>query len=190
MDSVEKTILSQYQNSPIICQLIKGMDAAIDPSADIENFYNLVWNVDTATDFGLEIWGRIVDISREVNVSSTVDKQFGFEEALPGSYPFGEGTFKSATSTYSGTISLPTESFRKLILAKALTNISASTIPAINKVLVNMFGDNGRVYVTQIDTMSIGYYFDYTPDEYTTAMITQTSAFLRPAGCLVTIVTA
>lgn len=64
MDNVEQTIQRQYLNSPIITSLIDSMNAAIDPSADIDNFYIWVWDVATAQGFGLDIWGRIVGVSR------------------------------------------------------------------------------------------------------------------------------
>ena len=66
MQNVEQTIISQYGNSATISQLIQNMNDYIDPSTDIDNFYNFVFNVETAQGFGLDIWGRIVNISRLV----------------------------------------------------------------------------------------------------------------------------
>ncbi len=66
MRDVEKTIISEYGNSSTIGQLIANMNENLDPSADIDNFYNVVWNVDTAIGFGLDIWGEIVGVSREI----------------------------------------------------------------------------------------------------------------------------
>ena len=66
MNNVEQTIISQYGNSSTIGSLIQGMNQNIDPSADIDNFYNYVFNIDTAENFGLDIWGRIIGVSREV----------------------------------------------------------------------------------------------------------------------------
>ena len=66
MMNVEQTIISQYGNSPTILALIRGMNAYIDPSADIDAFYNLVFNLDTAQGFGLDIWGRIVGVDRTI----------------------------------------------------------------------------------------------------------------------------
>ena len=187
MGNVEKTIISQYANSPIITQMIQDMDAYIDPSADIDNFYNLVWNVDTAVGFGLDIWGRIVGVSRDVALSSSVDKYFGFSQAVPGAYPFGEGVFYNGGSFPQGTVSLPDSSFKMLILAKALTNISAATFPAINRVLMNMFGSTGRCFCRKSGTMSIEYVFESSLSEFDLALVAQTGAFLRPAGVMVTV---
>lgn len=64
MINVEQTIISQYGNSPTLLALIQNMNDNIDPRADIDNFFNFIWNVDTAQGFGLDIWGRIVGINR------------------------------------------------------------------------------------------------------------------------------
>lgn len=64
MINVEQTIISQYGNSPTILALIQNMNANIDPRADIDGFFNFVWNIDTAQGFGLDIWGRIIGINR------------------------------------------------------------------------------------------------------------------------------
>ena len=62
MENVSQTILSQYANSPTITQLIQNMDGYIDPSADIDSFYDMIWNIDSAVGKGLDIWGKIVGL--------------------------------------------------------------------------------------------------------------------------------
>lgn len=65
MDNVEQTIQRQYLNSPIITALIDSMNAAIDPSVDIDNFLVNVWQVDSAKGVFLDnVWGKIVGVSR------------------------------------------------------------------------------------------------------------------------------
>jgi hypothetical protein len=64
MENVLQTVVSQYSNSPTILALIESFNAAVDPSADIDNFLTRVWQVDTAQGFGLDIWGRVVGVSR------------------------------------------------------------------------------------------------------------------------------
>lgn len=64
MKKVRQTIISQFANSPTILRIIESQNEAIDPSADIDNFYDLVWNIDTAQGFALDIWGRVVGIDR------------------------------------------------------------------------------------------------------------------------------
>jgi hypothetical protein len=79
MENVEQTIISQYGNSPTIVSLIASFNAAVDPTSDINNFLTHVWDVNTAQGFGLDIWGRIVGVSRTIDTNpATVltDTQF------------------------------------------------------------------------------------------------------------------
>ena len=66
MENVEQTIISQYANSPTITSLIGSFNAAVDPIDNINNFLTWIWQVSTAQGFGLDIWGRIVGVSRVV----------------------------------------------------------------------------------------------------------------------------
>src|SRR5512139_3166410 len=97
MLNVEQTIISQYGTSATITALVQGMNGYIDPRADVDGFYSYVWNVQTAQGFGLDIWGRIVGISRALHVPAAPD-YFGFSDALPGSHPFGESPFYDGTA--------------------------------------------------------------------------------------------
>jgi hypothetical protein len=66
MNGVEATIISQYGNSAVISKLIHNMDEYIDPQTDINQFFSFVWDVSQAQGFGLDIWGRIVNVNREI----------------------------------------------------------------------------------------------------------------------------
>ena len=71
MTNVEQTVISQYGNSPTILKLIQNMNTYIDPSADIDSFYSFIFDVDTAQGFGLDICGRIVNVSRDIFTDPT-----------------------------------------------------------------------------------------------------------------------
>lgn len=93
MKNFKETIISQYGASSIICQLIENMDEYIDPSADFTQFYNMIWNVDTAQGIGLDIWGRIVGVQRNLTVPASRN-YFGFNVSTTQPYlPFNYGTF-------------------------------------------------------------------------------------------------
>ena len=66
MKNYTETKISQYGNSPAILSLIDSFNSAVEPYADIDNFYVWVWDVSTAQGFGLDIWGRIVGVSRTI----------------------------------------------------------------------------------------------------------------------------
>lgn len=99
MINVEETIISQYGNSATITQLIQNMNTYIDPRADFDKFYDYVWNVDTAEGFGLDIWGRIVDIERTINVPSGTPDPGGNPNILLYSEYFNNAAWFKGKST-------------------------------------------------------------------------------------------
>lgn len=181
MINVEQTIISQYGNSATITQLIAGMNEHIDPRADIDLFFDYVWNVETAQGFGLDIWGRIVNISRELTIPADPD-YFGFSDALPGSFPFGEQPFYDETAVTTQNYRLSDDAYRSLILVKALANISSTNAPSVNRLLQNLFQERGRVYVNDLGNMQLRYTFEFTLTSYEFAIMTQSHVLPRPAG--------
>lgn len=181
MIDVERTIISQYGNSPTILQLVQNMNAYLDPRADFDAFFDYVWNVDTAQGFGLDIWGRIVNIRRELQIPNA-PVYFGFKDALPGSYPFDEAPFYDGTPPATQTYKLADDAYRKLILTKALANIASSNAPSLNQLLQNMFADRGRCYVNDMGGMQFRYTFEFdlTLQEY--AIVTQSGVLPRSSG--------
>jgi hypothetical protein len=181
MIDVEQTIISQYANSATITQLVRNMNTYLDPRADFDTFFDCVWNVETAQGFGLDIWGRIVNISRELLIPAA-SLYFGFKDALPGSYPFGDQPFYDGTPPATQTYKLADDAYRQLILVKALANISATNAPAINQLLQNMFAGRGWCYVNDLGGMALRYTFEFDLTPYEFAIMTQSGALPRPAG--------
>lgn len=192
MENVEKTIISQYANSPSIRQLIANMNQYFDPAANFAAFYRFVWNVNTAVGFGLNIWGRIVGVRRLLRIPGA-NPVFGFVDhaAVADVQPFNQGVFNSKGAIVTEGYLLPDDAYRTLILAKALANISATTAPAINQILTNLFPGRGPAYVldTWVDnvmTMQYTFRFVLTVTEF--AILAQSGVLPRPAGVKVSIV--
>ena len=179
MIDVEKTIISQYANSSIIIKLINNFNEYIDQTANINNFLSYVWDVSTAQGFGLDIWGRIVGVSRYVNIPTT-EFSLGFDESGNDWQPWGQAPFTAGDST--NTYSLSDEAYRTLILVKALSNISDSTIPALNQLLMNLFSGRGRCYVNDLGSMQIRYTFEFTLEDWEFAIMVNSGAVPRPSG--------
>lgn len=79
MENYLQTVQSEYGNSPTILALIESFNAAVDPSADIDNFLIWCWQVDTAQGVFLDSWGRIVGVTRTIPtdpVTVLTDAQF------------------------------------------------------------------------------------------------------------------
>lgn len=179
MVDFEQTIISQYANSPTIVQLVKNFNQYIDPAADLDAFYSMVWDVDTATGFGLDIWGRIVGVSRELELPSA-EGNFGFEEG-EDYRPFGQASFYNGHLT-SDIYALADSAYRVLILVKALGNISSCTAQSINQLLKNLFSDRGRCYVNDLGGMRMRFVFEFALHPYELAILSQSGAVPRPAA--------
>ncbi|CUJ80799.1 DUF2612 domain-containing protein [Achromobacter sp. 2789STDY5608628] len=178
---VARTIISQYANSPTLVQLANNMDDYINPDANFDAFYDFVWNVETAQGFGLDIWGKIVDIGRMLTVPGDVS-YLGYEEAISWQ-PFNQAPFFTgvqATQTYR----LADDAYRKLILVKALANISDCTSPSLNRLLSNLFAGRGRCYVSDTGNMEFRYVFEFALEPYEIAILTQSGAIPKPAAVL------
>lgn len=181
MIDVEQTIISQYGNSATITQLVRNMNQYIDPRADFDTFYDFVWNVETAQGFGLDIWGRIVNISRELQIPSDPNF-FGFQDGAADYQPFGQAPFYDGIAGATQTYRLADDAYLQLILVKALANISATNAPSLNQLLQNMFAGRGRCYVNDLGGMSMRYTFEFLLTNYEFAIMTQSGALPRPAG--------
>ena len=192
MIDLEQTILSQYANSPTIVQLVTNLNAYIDPTTNIDAFYDFVWNVDTAKGYGLDVWGRIVGVGRVLEIA-TVD-YFGFTGSSGASgLEFNQAPFYAGQAVTSN-FALLDGPYRALILAKALANICDATIPAINQILINLFGPTGPLpvagnsYVTDGLDMTMTYTFGSALDPVQTAIVYQSGVLPKPVGVSATVV--
>lgn len=179
MDNYRDTVLAQYANSPAIGALIDNLDGCIRPDVDIDAVYEFIWNVQTAQGFGLDILGRIVNISRNVSIPGE-NINFGFKEALPTSHGFGQEPFYSGQNA-TAVFELSDAAYRTLILAKAMINISSATAKSVNAMLQTMFAGRGVCYVVDKGGMQIQYIFKFPLKQWEQAVMN--SSFLQhPAG--------
>lgn len=184
--NVEDTIISQYANSPTLRQMIQNLSVYLDQGANIDAFYDLVWNVATAQGYGLDVWGRIVGVQRVLQVSSGI--YFGFAEAADNTEtPFNVAPFYSGQTTTSN-FALTDPAFQTLIFAKAAANICDGSIPAINNILMSLFGSQGNAYVTDLGAMRMTFTFDFTLSPVDFAIISQSGVLPKPSGVTLSIV--
>lgn len=187
MLNVSETIYAQFANSPRIRTIVNSMDQSLDPRSLIETFFFNVVDLETATGWGLDVWGRIVGVSRIIEVAS--GRWFGFDGASDATNtitPFNEAPFFNVSSSDGLTSNyvLSDDAFRKLILAKAAANITNGSITDLNSILMTLFGsDTQHIWVeedTSTRTMTIIFNFDISLVD---ATILETSGVLpRPTG--------
>jgi hypothetical protein len=187
MLNTTQTLQAKYANSPVMLALIDAYNSSIDPSTDIDKFYNDVWNIATAIGYGLDVWGRIVGVNRVVTITGN-STYIGFNEAGTISDTFGQAPFYSgtiATSSYS----LSDDAFRLLILAKSFMNVSRASISTYNAVLTNLFPGRGSAYVTDTGGMNarINIQFALQPFEVT---ILKNGVITPPTGVTFSILQA
>jgi len=176
------TIISQYANSPILLKFIDDFSQCIDPTANIEDFFDLIWNVETAQGIGLDIWGRIVGVTRVI--PTVAELSFGFEEAGSLSADgFGSAVFFSGSALTTNN-SLSDSAFRLLILAKALSNITDCSITSINQIMMSLFPGRGDCHVVDNNDMTLTYVFAFTTTAVEKAVIQGSGALPRPTGVL------
>ncbi len=196
----EVTVISQYANSPTILQLCNNLNQYIDQSANFANFFNFVWNVDTAVGFGLDIWGKIVGVSRLLQIPNSTpyvgfyqpsesqpDQDWtpaGSDQPPYNNPPVGGAfyTGHNATEAYL----LDDDAYRQLILAKAFANIASTTAPAINQILQNLYGP-GSAWVLNTGPMAISYNLSFTPTAIQLAILEQSGVIPTPPGVSVVI---
>lgn len=184
---LEQTTLSQYANSPIIDQLTDNIEQYFDPTVNLQQFYDLVWNISTAENWGLDIWGRILGVSRYLTLPA-VGQYFGFSnDGLKDYTGFGQAPFFSgATDTTS--FRLPDDQYLLVLLAKALANICRCVAPVLNQLLRLLFSSSGPVWTQDNGNMTMSYVFSFVPTAVQEAMVTQLGILPRPAGVTVNIV--
>ena len=154
MRNVEQTIISQYGNSSTIGTLIQNMNENIDPHADIDNFYDTIFNVSTANLFGLAIWSRIVGIPQSLIVSL-------------GAYLEDETVFRSLVML---------KALSNILFA------SSPSINQLLQNWIG--GTNPRAYVNDLGHMTMAYRFEFGLTSEQALILTTSGIFLRPAGVL------
>lgn len=176
----QKTIISQYDNAASLVQLITNFHGYINPSVLIDDFYRLIWNVDTAEGYGLDVWGRIVGVGRQLTIPDP-GKYFGFSAAPPDWLPFDQAPFY-AGAPLTDNFTLTDDAYRVLILVKAAANIARTDIPTLNSLMARLFAGRGRAYVNDLGSMQMRYTFEFYLEPYEFAIITNSGVLPRPTG--------
>lgn len=179
-----QTVISQYANSPILLQLIDNMAQYIDPTARLNEFFALVWDIDTAQGWGLDVWGRILGVGRILQVP--IGEYLGFVQQDEAE-TFDHGPFYGGGTT-TANFPLSDNLYRRLLLAKALANITDGSIPSINQILINLFPGYGNCYVIDNLDMTMVYRFTGILSDTDSTIAVQSGVLPKPAGVSATVV--
>lgn len=156
--NLEKTILWQYDKATRLTRVVLSKENWYKQNVTnfIVGFLIDIFNLKTANDFGLSVWGKILNFPRQV-------------------------TNKNNNSI----INLTTEQYRFLLLGQILKFKMSCTIPEINRYLRIIFNeqDNKNVYVTDNHNMTITYTLNpQVLSEEISDLIENYDFLPRPAG--------
>lgn len=191
---VDATVISQYANSPRLVQLVEDFGEWFDPSENMQSFYLDLWNIDTAEGFGLDTWGIILGVSRVIPIPGT-SGVLGFDtsDTPPDWENFGNindptagGPFDSGQIS-TGSFKLGDAAYRTLLLTKALANICATTAPALNALISNLFPGRGRCYTIDGGAMTMTYVFEFQITNIEFSILAFSGVLAHPAGVQVNI---
>lgn len=162
-------MLSQYANSPKYVTLYNGLNDLFNNASTIEDWFNVVYNLNTAEGFGLDIWGKILNQGRQFSYNdngTTVNVYLGGEQTIDG-------------ITYDA--QFMEERYRDVLFLKALSNISNCTIASMNNLLQFYYKNRGGVYVLEYNPMEIRYVFEFYVSNLEKAIFT-TGIMPKPTG--------
>lgn len=144
-----------------------------------QQWYDDVFNIDTANDFGLSIWARILNVNLSVDFDPQPDKvAFGLGSNRRNFQPDSNFGARQGSA-----VSLTTEQARLVIRARYFSLTQSPTVTNINRFLQRYFwrGDS-KVYVTDPQDMTFALYtFSYTPDSGLSFLIDNTDILPRPS---------
>lgn len=177
--------MRQYGNSPIIRALVDYIRQYYNIDLAADQFYDKVWNIDTAGTYGLDVWGRIVVIDRYFTVPGQIEA-FGHDTGVVDWAPFNVEPFAPVEQT-TETYKLENDAYRVLILAKAMSNVFGRSCQEINRMLSLLFSGRGNAYALDLGSMRMRYVFEFYLEAFERAIVHDREIFARPAGVLVEI---
>lgn len=175
-----QAILWQYEDAERLLAIARAKQDWVDSNQTEfwQSWYRDVFNVDTANDFGLSVWGRILNVKMSVSVAPQPNKiSFGF-----GSYNanFNNGNFGVDRDK---TVGLTLEQKRTVIKMRYFQLTSRCTATEINEFLSGMFGSQGSVYVIDSYDMSfITFLFTFSPSSQLQFILDEFDLLPRPAA--------
>lgn len=175
-----RAILWQYENAPKLNTLAHRKAAYFEQSnvAFWRNWYRDVFNIDTANDFGLAAWARILDVTLGIDVAPSDKTKIGVGFGKKRNF---RGNFRR-NADY--TLMLTTSQKRLIIRMRYFNLTQSPTVVNINTFLERFFWRNdSKVFVLDPLDMTYMYYvFNFNPDENLRVLLENFDLMPRPSG--------
>lgn len=175
-----KAVLWQYDGSPRLQSLLQQKSDwyGAQQSGFWSDWYRDVFDLNTASEFGLSVWARILGIPLSVDLppSPLSKPTFGFGD-------FNDNFFDSNFSRLADAVQNLTTAQKRLVLKlRYLQLVSRGTVPEVNAFLRDLFGPGGGAYVLDGQDMSMTVVFLFVPDSELQFVLEKFDLLPRPAG--------
>lgn len=175
-----KAILWQYDKAPNLEGLLnlKNTWYETNQTQFWQNWIRDVFDLRTANQFGLAVWGIILGLPLYVNTLAPSGPIFGFG-GINGTVNFNNGILSAANGQ---TYLLPVETQRKALQLRYVQLTSSGTVPEINRALKFIFGDLGTAYLLDFRNMTQEYVFLFPVTFDLSYLFDNYDILPRPAG--------
>lgn len=148
------SIIWQYANAKAFTALVRAeQDWYAKNVTEFLNFWReKMLNLDQADDFGLSVWGKILNFKRQIILEDG--------------------------SVYV----LGTQAYRLLLKGQFLKMTTNGSVPECNRYLNLIFGEQGLSYVIDNGDMTISYIFEFKPTQEQLFLLENVDFLPRPAG--------
>lgn len=175
-----RALLWQYDKAANLQSLLADKKAWYDvnQTAFWEGWIRDVFDLRTASEFGLIVWSVILDLPLFVNTPPDLGKPtFGFDGA--GHVNFDNGNF---TDTSGSSYYLPLETKRLALQLRYFQLTSAGTVPEINRMLKYLFAGRGKAFLNDFGNMAQQYVFAFPVTWDLAYLFNNYDILPRPAG--------
>ena len=174
-----KSILWQYENAPNLKSLIEQKQDWYN--TNYRDFWQLwytnVFNLETADDFGLQVWSIILGQPLFVNLPASGNPTWGFGH--PYHANFDRGNFASGGNEL---VRLDSTTARILLQLRYHQLTGSGTIPDTNRMLARIFKDYGACWLNDAHDMTQFYTFTFVPPAQLRFIFDNFDVLPRPAG--------
>lgn len=135
--NIDDTIQSQYACAPHLTALVRSFWQLLNPKPDINRFYELCFDLDTAQGIALDVWGRILGMPRSMQAVTEVGAEYlGYYRK---SAPVREAKGFDQAPWFHGAqerhLELSDDAYRLMLKTKAMANISTGSLADLNRML-------------------------------------------------------
>lgn len=154
--NVLRALLWRHNEAENLQAIIQNKQDALDElNQDFwVNWYDDVFNIQTANAFGLSVWAIILDLSLTIDPELPLsnNSNFGFGSLRKN---FNNGNYTNSVNS----IILTTDQARLILKLRYYQLVTRGTVPECNKIVADVFSNISEAYVLDGNDMTMTYVF-------------------------------